>query len=104
SARSLIYVDGLLLSALIGNNNTFATPRWSMVSPEEIARVDVLYGPFAAMYAGNSMGAVVEMTTRTPRDLEAGADVAGAWQTFKQYATHDDSGTWQANAYVAGKS
>ena len=104
SARSLVYVDGLLLSALIGNNNTFATPRWSMVSPEEVARVDVMYGPFAAMYPGNSMGAVVEMTTRTPRDLEAGADVAGAWQTFKQYATQDDYGTWQANAYVAGKS
>ena len=47
SARSLIYADGLLLSALIGNNNTFATPRWSMVSPEEISRIDVLYGPFA---------------------------------------------------------
>ena len=28
SARSLIYADGALLSALIGNNNTSASPRW----------------------------------------------------------------------------
>ena len=48
SARSLIYADGVLLSALIGNNNSFASPRWGMVSPEEIERVDVLYGPFSA--------------------------------------------------------
>ena len=45
SARSLVYADGVLLSALIGNNNNFASPRWGMVSPEEIDRVDVLYGP-----------------------------------------------------------
>ena len=47
SARSLIYADGILLSALIGNNNSSASPRWGMVSPGEIARIDVLYGPFS---------------------------------------------------------
>src|SRR3954467_15354856 len=50
SARSLVYADGVLLSTLIGNNNSNAAPRWSMVAPEEIARIDVLYGPFAAAY------------------------------------------------------
>jgi len=104
SARSLVYVDGFLLSALIGNNNTTATPRWGMVAPDEISRIDVLYGPFAAMYPGNSMGAVIEMTTRTPRETEAGADIVGAWQSFKQYATQDGYGTWQANAYIAGST
>ena len=66
SARSLIYADGVLLSALIGNNNSFASPRWGMVSPEEIERIDVLYGPFSAAYPGNSIGAVVNITTRLP--------------------------------------
>ena len=66
SARSLIYADGVLLSALIGNNNTSASPRWGMVSPGEIERVEVLYGPFAAAYPGNSIGAVVNLTTRLP--------------------------------------
>src|SRR6201995_3613675 len=58
SARSLIYVDGILVSALIGNNNTSASPKWGLISPDSVDRVDVLYGPFAAAYAGNSIGAV----------------------------------------------
>ncbi|MBO9671512.1 MAG: Plug domain-containing protein, partial [Sphingobium sp.] len=61
SARSLIYADGALLSALVGNNNGNGSPRWTLVTPEEIERVDVLYGPFSAAYAGNSIGTVVEI-------------------------------------------
>ncbi|MEP6721908.1 MAG: Plug domain-containing protein, partial [Variovorax sp.] len=47
SARSMVYADGIPLSNLLGNGATFA-PRWGMVSPEEIERVDVMYGPFSA--------------------------------------------------------
>jgi iron complex outermembrane receptor protein len=74
SARSLIYADGVLLSALIGNNNSTASPRWGMVSPEEIERIDVLYGPFSAAYPGNSIGAVVNMITRNWADAIAFSD------------------------------
>ena len=66
SARSLIYVDGMLISALIGNNNTSASPKWGLVSANAIARVDVLNGPFAAAFAGNSIGSVITFTTRAP--------------------------------------
>ena len=93
SARSLIYADGVLLSALIGNNNSFASPRWGMVSPEEIQRVEVLYGPFSAAYPGNSIGAVVNITTRMPERLEATATAAVNLQSFDQYAT---SGSYPA--------
>ena len=55
SARSMVFADGILLSNLLGNGATF-TPRWGLVTPEEIERVDVLYGPFSAAYAGNSVG------------------------------------------------
>jgi len=41
SARSLVYANGILLSNLLGNGAAFA-PRWMMVTPEEIERVDVL--------------------------------------------------------------
>jgi iron complex outermembrane receptor protein len=34
SARSLIYVDGILISSLIGNNNTSASPKWGLVTPD----------------------------------------------------------------------
>src|SRR5436309_7397323 len=59
SARSLVFADGVPLSALIANNNNIGGPRWGLVSPSEIERIDMMYGPFSAAYAGNSMGAVM---------------------------------------------
>ena len=88
SARSLIYADGAILSALIGNNNTSASPRWSLVSVEEIARIDILYGPFSAAYPGNSIGAVVNITTRLPDRFEATLDAGTSVQRFDLYGTH----------------
>jgi iron complex outermembrane receptor protein len=88
SARSLVYADGVLLSALIGNNNNFASPRWGMIFPEEIARVDVLYGPFSAAYPGNSIGAVVNFTTRLPEGPEGSLRAATSVQSFDQYGSH----------------
>ena len=90
SARSLIYVDGVLLSALIGNNNNFASPRWGMVSPEEVDRIDVLYGPYSAAYPGNSIGAVVNFTTRLPDRATGSVEAQTEVQHFDQYATHGD--------------
>ena len=97
SARSLVYADGILLSNLLGNGATFA-PRWGMVTPEEIERVDVLYGPFSAAYPGNSVGAVVDYVTRMPSKLEAHVKLGGARQRFKLYGTDDSYGSWQASA------
>jgi len=86
SARGLIYADGIMLSSLLGNNNgNTGSPRWNMVSPSEIERVDVMYGPFSAMYSGNSIGGVVEMTTKMPEKFEAGVDIKTTWQTFGFY-------------------
>ena len=96
SARSLIYADGYLLSTLIGNNNGAASPRWALVAPEEIERIDVMYGPFSAAYPGNSMGAVVEITTRMPQKFEAGAKVTGASQNYSLYGT---SNTYNSKQY-----
>ena len=93
SARSLIYVDGVLLSSLIGNNNTSASPKWGLVSPDAIDRVDVLYGPFAAQYAGNSIGSVIAFTTRMPRGFEATVEVQGAVQSFSKYGDDKSYGT-----------
>ena len=82
SARSLVYADGVPLTALIANNNNIGGPRWGLVAPAEIERVDLMYGPFAAAYPGNSMGAVVEITTRQPEKFEATLNQSMAWQNF----------------------
>ncbi len=70
SARTLIYDDDLLISALIGNNNSGASPHWNLVSPDSIARIDFLNGPYAAMYPGNSIGGVLLITTKMPDKFE----------------------------------
>lgn len=103
SARSLIYADGLLLSALIGNNNTSASPRWGMVSPEEIERVDVLYGPFSAAYPGNSIGAVVNITTRLPEKSEGSLSASTSVQSFEQYGTDGIFPARQLGATLGGR-
>ncbi|RZL35359.1 MAG: TonB-dependent receptor [Rubrivivax sp.] len=73
SARALVFVDGIPLANLLGNGAAF-TPRWGLVGADEIARVDVLYGPFSAAYSGNSVGAVVDYQTRRPQRFEAHAE------------------------------
>lgn len=93
SARSLIFVDGILVSALIGNNNTSASPKWGLITPDAVARVDVLYGPFSAAYSGNSLGSTIEFQTRMPSHLEGGIDLQGASQSFKKYGDKDAYGT-----------
>ncbi|MES2441784.1 MAG: TonB-dependent receptor [Pseudomonadota bacterium] len=103
SARSLIYADGALLSALIGNNNTSASPRWSLVSPQEIARVDVLYGPFSAAYPGNSIGAVVNITTRMPDAFEAVLNAGVNVQAFDLYGTHRTLPAYQLGGTIGDR-
>lgn len=100
SARSLVYADGVLLTALVANNNSLGGPRWGLVAPAEIERVDLIYGPYAAAYAGNSMGAVMEITTRLPETFEASLQQTFAFQNFSQYGTHDTYRTAQTAATV----
>ena len=103
SARSLIYADGALLSALIGNNNTSASPRWSAVSPQEIARIDVLYGPFSAAYPGNSIGAVVNITTRLPDEFEGTVTAGTSVQTYDLYGRRDTFAAYQAGVTIGDR-
>ncbi|NEX61216.1 TonB-dependent receptor [Noviherbaspirillum galbum] len=102
SARSLVYADGILLSNLLGNGAAF-TPRWGMVAPEEIERVDVLYGPFSAAYPGNAAGAVVDYLTRMPDRFEAHARLGYATQQFDLYRTGERDGARQASVSVGDR-
>jgi iron complex outermembrane receptor protein len=103
SARSLVFADGILLSNLLGNGAGF-TPRWGLVTPEEIERVDVLYGPFSAAYSGNSVGAVVDYITRMPTQFEAHAKVAGFMQKFDLYRTQDTYYGHQESASLGSRN
>lgn len=87
SARSLVYADDLLLTALVGNDNTEGAPRWGLVAPEEIERIDMLYGPFSAQYSGNALGGVLQITTRMPEKLEITAKQTSSIQDFSLWGT-----------------
>jgi len=95
SARSLIYADDVLLSTLINNNNGNGSPQWFMVAPQQVDRIDVMYGPFSAAYPGNSYGAVTAITTRMPKQFEGSLEVNAAMQRFKLYGTNDTEPTQQ---------
>ena len=103
SARSLVFADGLLLSTLIGNNNTFASPKWGLVAPIEIARVDMMNGPYSAAYAGNSMGAVMEITTRLPDRLEGAISQTTSLQAHNLYGTKKTFGTMQTSGALGNR-
>lgn len=106
STRSAVYADGILLSNYLGNGVSGLSfpPRWGMVTPEEIERVDVMYGPFSAAYPGNSVGAVVEYTTRMPDKLEGSVKLGYAHQPFDLYNTHATYGGWQSSASLGSRS
>ena len=103
SARSLVYADDVLLTALIGNDNNYGSPRWGMVAPEEIERIDVLYGPYSAQYSGNSMGAVVNITTRMPEKFEGSVTQTIANQSFSLYGVNKDLLTSKTSAIFGDK-
>jgi len=86
SAETMVYADGLLLSNFL-TNSCCPGPRWGMVPQAAIDRVDVMYGPFSALYPGNSVGGVVLMTTHMPDKLEAHAKLDVFGQNFKLYGT-----------------
>lgn len=104
SARSLVYGEGVLLTALIANNNNIGMPRWGMIAPAEIERMDIMYGPFAAQYPGNSMGATLEITTRMPERLEGSITQTTAWQDFSLYGTQKHFPTSQTALTIGSRT
>jgi iron complex outermembrane recepter protein len=98
--RGLVLMDGYLISNFLGR---FDAPRWNMVMPEEMARVDVLYGPFSAIYPGNSIGTTVAITTSQPKGFEASARIAAQFQSFDEYGLKDTYNNYQVSGVVGNR-
>lgn len=103
SARSLVYADGFLLSNLLGNSFAYP-PRWNMVAPEEVKRVDFFFGPYSAAYAGNSLGTTVIMTTRMPQQFEASGKAQLFDESFGLYGHSDHFSGNNLQASVGNKA
>ncbi|HTV84278.1 MAG TPA: TonB-dependent receptor [Dyella sp.] len=103
SARTLVYVDDIPISALIANNNTIGAPRWGMVAPDEIDHIDMLYGPYSAAYSGNAMGGVMRIVTRTPDKPQVTIEQTEALQSFDLYNTKGTYATSKTSVTASGR-
>lgn len=88
SARTLVMVDGFVVSNFLGNSFTWS-PKWGVVGPGEVQQFDIVYGPYSSRYVGNSMGGIVNITTRDPKEDEAFLNVQGFVQPYRQFGTDD---------------
>jgi iron complex outermembrane receptor protein len=103
SARALVYADGLLLSDFMTNGWNGA-PRWNMVAPQSIAAVDVLYGPYSALYPGNAIGNTVLIHTALPDSFTAGGSAQYFVQDFHDaYGTSGHYDGHRAGAYIGDR-
>lgn len=98
--RALVYVDDTLISNFLGR---FDAPRWNMVTPEAIERVDVLYGPYSALYPGNSIGTTVVLKEKAPDGFEGSARLTGHTQAFKAYGYSERFGGGQLSGYLGNR-
>jgi len=99
AGRSLVYVDGYLISNFLSNS----APRWHMVNMEALERVDAVYGPFSAVYPGNSMGTTLVMTERKPKGFEASASVRYNHQDYQEYGTDGGFANKQLSTRLASR-
>ncbi|MGE3844860.1 MAG: TonB-dependent receptor [Vicinamibacterales bacterium] len=74
-SRVLVLLDGQPI-----NDPYLGSVNWATVPIDEVDRVEVVRGPFSALYGGNAMGGVVSILTR-PVDRRA-------VEAFAQYGTH----------------
>lgn len=85
--RTLVLADGVPLSNFLGTG--FGnSPRWFLLAPEEIEKIALSYGPYSALYAGNSIGGTVLFTTSQPSQFTAQAKAQYFVEEFSEYATH----------------
>lgn len=86
TGRTEVLMDGIRISdfTAAGHSNG---PKWFLVAPREIERVDLIYGPFSAALSGNSMSGTAMITTHYPDKMEIGADAKYFYQNFHEYNT-----------------
>ena len=98
--RALVYLDGYLISSFLGR---FDAPRWNMVNVESIERIDALYGPYSAIYPGNSIGTTLAISERKPTGLEASVSVKASHQSFSEYGTAEGYSGTMLSARLASR-
>ncbi len=87
--RALVIADDLLLSNFLAAGHSYG-PRWFMVAPEEIESIDVIYGPYSALYSGNALAGALIMTTKFPEETHLSVKTTGMYQNYDLYQSDFD--------------
>ncbi|MBL4661307.1 MAG: TonB-dependent receptor [Alcanivoracaceae bacterium] len=89
STRSMVFADGLPIHYHLQTRWNGA-PRWSLIAPNEVEVIEVLYGPFSAEYSGNSMGGVVNIDTAIPNKKKITLEANLFNQDYSLHATDEN--------------
>jgi iron complex outermembrane receptor protein len=102
TARTLVLMDGIRISDFMAAGNSNG-PKWQAVAPDEIERVDLIYGPFSAAHSGNSLGGTALISTRYPQKREMSIDAGYTYQRAKEYKTREDMHGYNVHATYGDK-
>ncbi len=83
--RTLILLDGQNIST--GYSNSVV---WTSMPVENIERIEVIRGPFSALYGGTAMGGVINIITKTAKKLEVLAQ--GSYGTYDSWTYYLGAG------------
>ncbi len=67
STQTLVLVDGARM-----NSPFFAGYDWSAMTTENVERIEIVRGPFSALYGSDAIGGVVQVFTRSPEQGVSG--------------------------------
>jgi len=84
TAHTMVFSDGLRLHNMLQTVWNGA-PRWSLVAPNSVKQVKVMYGPYSAEHSGNSFGGTIEMTTKMPEEFGMDMEVMGMLQDSNRF-------------------
>jgi iron complex outermembrane receptor protein len=95
--RTLILLDGQNVAT-----GYFNGVLWNMIPVQNIERIEVIRGPFSALYGGTAMGGVINIITTTPKKLEMlGQTSFGTYNSWNSYVGAGDR-FWDKVSIQAG--
>ncbi|HYL35628.1 MAG TPA: TonB-dependent receptor [Bryobacteraceae bacterium] len=95
--KLLVLVDGRSVY-----NDTFSGVYWAAqdMPLEEIERIEIVRGPVAAIWGANAVNGVINIITRSPRDIQGATVTAGGGGDMAGYGSASYSGAIGSRGYI----
>lgn len=97
--RALVSIDGFTISNFLGASFNTA-PKWGVLAPGDIDRVEIMYGPSSARYSGHAMGGALLMSLREVEENQARLSLQAFQGTYDYYATDETLTGWSMDGGV----